>query len=135
MNDMTDKDWKSKLSEDQYRVLREKGTEPPFSGEFLDHDKKGVYTCAACGSELFTSDSKFHGPPPNHGWPSFTQALDSGAVKLEGDSSYGMRRTEVTCAKCGGHLGHLFDDGPTSDGNDHYCINSVALDFKPPKDD
>lgn len=131
---MNNQDWKAKLSDNQYRVLREKSTEPPFSGKYLKHDEEGVYICAGCGNELFTSDAKFHGPPPNHGWPSFSEAVNSGAVKLTDDSSFGMQRTEVICAKCGGHLGHLFDDGPTPEGQDHFCINSVALDFKPPKE-
>lgn len=92
-----------------------------------------MYTCANCGYELFSSTTKFTAPPPNEGWPSFADVAKSGAVKLLKDNNYGMKRTEVVCVSCGGHLGHLFDDGPAEAGGKHYCINSVCLDFKPKK--
>jgi methionine-R-sulfoxide reductase len=106
----TEGDWKKKLSDEQYYVLREKGTERPFTGKFYLHKDKGVYTCAACGNELFTSDMKFDS---HCGWPSFDREIKGGKIKTEVDSSHGMIRTEIMCAKCGGHLGHLFNDGPT----------------------
>ncbi len=124
-------DWKKKLSPEQYHVLREKGTEVPGSGKFLNHNEKGVYTCAACGNELFSSDAKYDSTEPGLiGWPSFSELASNNAVKLTPDDTHGMSRTEVTCAKCGGHLGHVFaaSDSPTGV---HYCINSVSLDFKP----
>lgn len=116
--------WKKKLSPEEYRVLREKGTEAPFSGKLLHADKDGVYRCAACGNPLFSSDAKFDS---GTGWPSFDEALP-GAVRLVPDSSLGMERTEVVCAMCGSHLGHLFEDGPTATGK-RYCMNSVCLDL------
>jgi peptide-methionine (R)-S-oxide reductase len=120
---MTDeKTWKEKLTPEQYRVLREKGTEAPFSGELLNADADGMFTCAACGNVLFSSDAKFDS---GTGWPSFDQALP-GAVEYHSDTSHGMTRTEVTCARCGSHLGHVFDDGP-GEGGKRYCINSVCL--------
>ena len=127
---MTDEDWKQKLTPEQYHVLREKGTEIPGTGKYLNHDENGDYTCAACGTVLFKSDTKYESTMPGLiGWPSFSEAADSGAVKLADDDSLGMQRVEVTCATCGGHLGHLFDD-PSSPNGKHYCINSAALDFK-----
>lgn len=120
--------WKNKLTEEQYHVLREKGTEMPFSGKYLHEKSSGTYTCAACGNQLFASDAKFDS---GTGWPSFDQALP-GAIKLEHDDAHGMSRTEVVCARCGSHLGHVFDDGPTSTGK-RYCLNSVCLDLE--KDD
>lgn len=114
--------WKSRLTPEQYRVLREKGTEAPFSGDLLHADVDGRFACAACGNALFASDTKFDS---GTGWPSFEQALP-GAVDYHRDVSHGMVRTEVTCAKCGSHLGHVFDDGPGEDGK-RYCINSVCL--------
>lgn len=123
-------DWKGKLTPEQYRVLREKGTEPPFSGKYLDHDENGLYTCAACGSELFSSETKYESTMPGLvGWPSFSDAVDDAKIVLSDDTSLGMQRVEVTCANCGSHLGHLFDDATSPNGK-HYCINSVALDFK-----
>jgi peptide-methionine (R)-S-oxide reductase len=120
---MTDeKTWKEKLTPEQHRVLREKGTEAPFSGELLNADADGMFTCAACGNVLFSSDAKFDS---GTGWPSFDQALP-GAVEYHSDTSHGMTRTEVTCARCGSHLGHVFDDGP-GEGGKRYCINSVCL--------
>jgi len=117
-------DWKNKLTPEQYKVLREKGTEAPFSGALLKERRDGMYKCVACGNPLFASDTKFDSMT---GWPSFDEALP-GAVKFVVDTSHGMRRTEVLCAQCGGHLGHLFDDGPTKTGK-RYCLNSICLEF------
>ena len=125
------KDWKKKLTKEQYSVLIEKGTEAPFSGEYLDNDAEGSYVCGACGAKLFSSDAKYESRTPGLiGWPSFSEVAESGAVKFVEDNKLMMKRTEVVCAKCGGHLGHVFeaDDSPTGQ---HYCINSVSLDFKP----
>lgn len=123
----TEEEWKKQLTPEQYRVLREKGTERPFSGKFEEHYEPGVYTCAACGNELFKSDTKFDA---GCGWPSFYEALDKSKVVEKEDNSFGMRRIEILCAKCGGHLGHVFDDGPKDKTGLRYCINSVSLDFK-----
>ena len=122
----TDEDWKKVLSPVQYNVLREKGTEAPFSGKYYLFKGKGIYVCAACGEELFRSDKKFDA---GCGWPSFSDVLDSSKVVYTKDKSAGMVRTEITCAKCGGHLGHVFDDGPAPTGL-RYCINSVSIEFK-----
>jgi len=122
--DLSDAEWRERLDEDAYHVLRERGTEPKFSGDHLDQKADGTYACAGCGATLFESDTKFGS---GTGWPSFYDAVD-GAVELETDSRHGMRRTEVLCAQCGGHLGHVFEDGPDPTG-ERYCINSVALDF------
>jgi peptide-methionine (R)-S-oxide reductase len=119
--------WREKLTSEQYRVLREKGTERPFTGKYVDHHEDGVYRCAACGTPLFSSDTKFES---GTGWPSFTDVVEQGNVLLEEDTSVGMRRTEVLCKTCGGHLGHLFDDGPKEQGGKRYCINSVCLQFQ-----
>lgn len=129
MKGKSDEYWKEKLTPEQYRVLRKKGTEAPGSGKYLDHDMKGVYVCAGCGTELFTSETKFPAPFPNEGWPSFYDVAKTGAVELKDDYSFGMHRTEAVCATCGGHLGHVFDDGPQEHGGQHFCINSAALDF------
>lgn len=123
-----DEYWKEKLSPEQYRVLREKGTELPFSGVLNENFETGMYECAACHNPLFASDMKFRS---DCGWPSFDKTIDKANIELHEDSSFGMHRTEVTCKKCGGHLGHLFDDGPTETGM-RYCINSAALHFKKP---
>lgn len=114
------------LTEEQHKVLREKETEAPFSGEYVDMKEDGAFHCVGCGAKLFESDTKFDS---GTGWPSFTDAIE-GAVNFEVDDSHGMKRTEVTCAKCGGHLGHIFDDGPEDRGGKRYCINSCVLDFK-----
>ncbi|MGM0717139.1 MAG: peptide-methionine (R)-S-oxide reductase MsrB [Halobacteriota archaeon] len=120
----TDAEWRERLTDEEYRILRERGTEPKFSGEYLGKHDDGTYRCAACGAELFDSETKFDS---NSGWPSFYDA-EEGAVELREDRSHGMVRTEVVCARCGGHLGHVFDDGPNPTGK-RYCMNSVALDF------
>ncbi len=120
-----EKDWKTKLSKEQYNILREKGTEPAFTGIYLDKKDSGTYKCAGCGSDLFSSDTKFDS---GSGWPSFYDAVDKSKITEVLDKSHGMIRTEVQCKKCGGHLGHLFNDGPQPTGR-RYCINSAALDF------
>ena len=118
-------DWKNTLTPEQYAVLREKGTEAPFTGEYVHEKTDGTYECAACGNALFDSTSKFDS---GTGWPSFDKALP-GAVEQNRDISHGMVRTEITCARCGSHLGHIFDDGPTETGK-RFCINSVCLDLE-----
>ena len=121
-----DKNWKEELSPEQYRILREKGTERPFTGEYLNNKKDGTYTCAACNNPLFDSETKFDS---GSGWPSFYDVVNEGNVKLIKDSSLGMIRTEVVCSNCEGHLGHVFDDGPQETGL-RYCINSLSLGFE-----
>ena len=122
----SDEEWRRELTPEQYEILREKGTERPFTGSLLEAKEPGVYRCAGCGTELFRSDSKFDS---GTGWPSFWAAID-GAVGTSEDNSLFMARTEVHCARCGGHLGHIFDDGPQPTGKRH-CINGVALVFRP----
>ncbi len=118
-------EWKKNLTPAQYAVLREKGTEPPFTGEYVHETKDGMYTCAACGNALFSSDTKFDS---GTGWPSFDKALPGATETIE-DHTHGMHRTEIICARCKSHLGHVFDDGPTETGK-RYCINSVCLDLE-----
>lgn len=120
-----EEEWKRKLKEEEYRVLREKGTELPFSGKYNTHFEEGVYKCKGCGSPLFGSESKFRS---NCGWPSFDAQISDEAVDKSRDLSHGMVRTEIQCANCGGHLGHVFDDGPT-ETRVRYCVNSVSLEF------
>ena len=121
----SEEDYKKNLTPEQYHVLREKGTERPFTGKFYLHKEKGVYVCAACGNELFTSDMKFDS---GCGWPSFDREIPGGKVIQHRDTSHGMLRTEIVCANCGSHLGHIFDDGPTETGM-RYCVNSLSLEF------
>ncbi|WP_313694086.1 peptide-methionine (R)-S-oxide reductase MsrB [Halorarum halobium] len=122
----TDKEWRERLTDAEYKILRERGTEARFSGEHVDRDDEGVYTCAACGTVLFDSSTKYDA---GCGWPSFYAAEDS-AVTFEEDDRHGMTRVEVSCGTCDGHLGHVFEDGPEPTG-ERFCINSVALDFEP----
>ena len=119
---------KKKLTPEQYVVTQKKGTEAPFTGKFVDHHEKGMYTCVVCGTPLFPSDVKFDS---GTGWPSFADALP-GAVTYKEDTTHGMQRTEIVCTKCGAHLGHVFDDGPTETGK-RFCTNSCSLDFTPEK--
>jgi len=122
----SEEEWKKILTPEQYHVLREKGTDMPFTGKYYLNKEKGMYTCAACGNELFTSDMKFDS---ECGWPSFDKEIAGGKIKKITDYSHGMVRTEIVCAKCGSHLGHLFDDGPTLT-HMRYCVNSTSVDFK-----
>ncbi len=121
-----DAEWREILTEEEYRVLREQGTEPRFSSDLLDVKDDGVFRCAGCEAELFDSGEKFDS---GTGWPSFWDVYDEGSIETRRDTSHGMNRTEVVCANCGGHLGHVFDDGPDPTGK-RYCINGAALDFE-----
>lgn len=132
LKDMPDDYWKQKLTPEQYRIVRQKGTEAPFTGAYVNNHETGAYTCVACGHALFSSDTKFDS---GSGWPSFTDAVNRQHVELHQDSSFGMERTEVSCANCGAHLGHVFPDGPIDKGGQRYCINSAALDFSAEKTD
>jgi peptide-methionine (R)-S-oxide reductase len=122
----TEEEWKKILTPEQYAILRLKGTERPWTGKFNMHFEKGKYICAGCGQELFSSGSKFES---HCGWPSFDEEIGKGNIKTHTDTTYGMVRTEIMCGKCGGHLGHVFDDGPTKTGV-RYCVNSESIDFK-----
>jgi peptide-methionine (R)-S-oxide reductase len=121
----TEEEWKAILTPEQYHVLRDKGTDRPFTGEFTYHKENGTYHCAACGLELFTSDMKFDS---HCGWPSFDKEIEGGKIIQQVDKSHGMVRIEILCGRCGSHLGHLFDDGPTLTGK-RYCVNSTSIDF------
>lgn len=125
----SEEEWRKKLTPEQYKVLRDKGTERPFTGRLLTNNEKGVYRCAGCGQELFISDSKYDS---GSGWPSFSSTVSDGAVEKKEDRSLGINRTEILCSRCGGHLGHVFEDGPEPTGL-RYCVNSDALEFKPEK--
>lgn len=126
-NQKSENEWRKKLTPEQFRALREKGTERAYSGNYWDAREKGVYRCAACGEELFSSDAKFDS---GTGWPSFTEPENLEHIELRKDTDFGMQRTEVLCKRCGSHLGHVFDDGPSAGGGKRYCINSVCLDLK-----
>lgn len=126
---LSDEELKKKLTPHQYHILREKGTEAPFSGELLHNHQDGLYSCKACGAKLFSSDTKFDS---GSGWPSFYDVFSSDAVKLIEDDSHGMQRVEVTCANCGSHLGHVFHDAPSQPTGMRFCINSASLDFSNP---
>lgn len=126
MKNKPDTYWRENLTPEQYHVLRQKGTERPFTGKFYLNHESGMYTCAACGTPIFSSDTKFDS---DCGWPSFDRSVE-GNVVFHDDIAFGMRRTEVLCATCGGHLGHVFDDGPRETTGQRFCINSAALDFK-----
>lgn len=127
MKNKSEEYWKQKLTPEQYKIVREKGTETPGTGEYLDNHDAGMYACVACGSELFSSDTKFES---GSGWPSFSDVAQAGTVELNEDNSYGMKRVEANCANCGAHLGHVFDDGPRETTGQRYCINSCSLKFE-----
>ena len=126
--DLTEEEWRAKLSPEQYHILREAGTERAFTGKYDKHYDSGEYMCAGCGTRLFDSDAKYNS---GCGWPAFTKPADDETIEERRDISHGMIRTEVLCAKCGGHLGHVFPDGPPEQGGMRYCINSASLDFDP----
>jgi peptide-methionine (R)-S-oxide reductase len=122
----SESEWKELLTPEQYHVLREKGTEYAFTGKYNDFKEKGIYVCAACNNDLFDSDTKYNS---GSGWPSFYKPIDNKAIEEVADNSQGMKRVEVVCAKCGGHLGHVFDDGPRPTGL-RYCVNSISMEFR-----
>lgn len=122
----SEEEWKQQLTPEQYHILREHGTERAFTGKYWNSKEKGTYTCAGCGQELFRSDTKYES---GTGWPSFWEAIDKSRVETRDDSSHGMHRIEVVCSRCGGHLGHLFPDGPAPTGQ-RYCMNSASLELK-----
>jgi peptide-methionine (R)-S-oxide reductase len=124
----TEEQWREELAPDTYAVLRNAATEPPFTGKYTHEKTTGIYRCGGCGAELFNSETKFDS---GSGWPSFTEPAVAEAVELRQDASHGMARTEVVCARCGGHLGHVFDDGPRERGGQRFCINSCALELEP----
>ncbi len=128
---LTDAEWRDRLSPEQYRILREGGTEPPFSGALNDEKRPGTFRCAACGEKLFEAGSKYDS---GSGWPSFTAPAETGAIDERSDSSHGMERVEIRCSACNGHLGHVFPDGPGPTGL-RYCVNSASLDFDPESED
>lgn len=124
---ISEEEWKKRLSAEQFRILRKKGTEAPFSGKYNDFYEKGIYSCAGCGQKLFSSSSKYDA---GTGWPSFWEAISEDNIERIPDYSLGMKRIEVICSRCGGHLGHVFDDGPAPTG-EHFCIDSISLNFNP----
>ena len=129
--ELTDEEWRARLTPDRYAVLRRGGTEPAWSGELLHVEGSGTFTCAGCGAALFPSSTKFES---GSGWPSFYRALDEGTIDEHTDRKFGMTRTEITCARCGGHLGHVFPDGPNPTGL-RYCVNSLSLEYRPHEGD
>ncbi|MFX1353469.1 MAG: peptide-methionine (R)-S-oxide reductase MsrB [Promethearchaeota archaeon] len=128
---ISEDDWEKKLTKEQFHVLRQKGTERPFTGKYWNNHEKGIYYCAGCGTPLFDSNNKFDS---GTGWPSFTAPIENKVVSEKSDLSFGMKRTEILCSKCGGHLGHVFKDGPKSTGL-RYCINSISLKFDPKEEE
>jgi peptide-methionine (R)-S-oxide reductase len=130
----SEEEWRRELGDESYHVLRQKGTEAPNSGALVQENRDGDYACGACGQLIFKSDTKFESTMPGLvGWPAFSEVSANDAVELIQDTSLGMRRTEIICANCGSHLGHLFEDDPSSPNGMHYCVNSLSLEFKPKK--
>jgi len=129
--ELSEQEWRERLGPDRFDVLRKSATEPAWSGKLLHVDSNGVFHCAGCGAELFSTENKFES---GSGWPSFDRAMKAGTVEEHQDRSFGMARTEIVCARCGGHLGHVFADGPTDTGQ-RYCVNSLSLEFSPETDE